>query len=255
MDFLWSKELWSAAAAILITVLLWLAVKKITKIYMQKDDISGKKTTNISFIATIIKYILLVMLLITILEIYGVNVSSLIAGLGIAGIIIGFALQDILKDLIMGTSLVVDNFFSVGDVVKYKNIKGKIIYFNIKVTKIQSIDTGAICTVCNRNISEIEKLPDYFYLSVPMSYEISAQKSRDILKQICKKAAETSLIKKCEFLGTDEFCESLINYKLCVHCDASKAYSARRAVLGIVQDVYTENNISVPYNKLDVKLL
>lgn len=256
MDFLkkalLSEKLWLSIAALIIAVIFWLVIKKLAKKYIQGNDISGKKATNISYFTTIIKYILIVLLITVILQINGVNVSSLVAGLGIAGIIIGFALQDILKDLVMGTNLVMDDFFSVGDVVKYGNITGKIIYFNIKVTKIKSIDTGAVCTICNRNISEIERMPDFFYLSVPISYETELKKSREVCREICRAAEKNSMVKKCEFLGTDEFCDSLIKYKLCVHCDAESVYRVRRAVLGIIQDIFLENDMSVPYSKLDV---
>ncbi len=91
---------------------------------------------------------------ITVLQINGVNVSALVTGLGIVGIVVGFALQDVLKDFVMGNNIMLDHFFVVGDVVKYGNVTGKIVSFNIKVTHILDIDTGNFLTVSNRNISK-----------------------------------------------------------------------------------------------------
>ena len=54
------------------------------------------------------------------------------AGLGILGVIFGLAIQDWLKDIIRGSSILSDNYFAVGDVVKYKDIEGKVLVIEIK---------------------------------------------------------------------------------------------------------------------------
>ena len=53
------------------------------------------------------------------LNLYGVNTTSLIAGLGIAGVALAFGLQEALKDIVSGIGIIMDNYFVVGDVVDY----------------------------------------------------------------------------------------------------------------------------------------
>ena len=70
----------------------------------------------------------------TVLEIFGINVTSMLAGVGIAGIIIGVALQDSLKDIIRGFVIISDNYYEMGDVIKFGE--------NVGVVESVSLLTG-----------------------------------------------------------------------------------------------------------------
>ena len=65
-----------------------------------------------------IKYFIAAVSAIMILNIYGVDTTSIIAGLGVAGVVIGLAFQDALKDIISGINIIMDNYYVVGDLVK-----------------------------------------------------------------------------------------------------------------------------------------
>ena len=60
------------------------------------------------------------------------NVSSLLAGVGILSVIIGLAVQDALKDIIRGFSILSDEYFNIGDIILYKEITGKVITLRFK---------------------------------------------------------------------------------------------------------------------------
>ena len=90
-------------------------------------------------ISNFIKYAFFIIVFILILQINGIDVSSMVAGLGVVGIIVGFIVQDAFKDIIRGVGIISDNYFKVGDIVKYDSIEGKVISLGIKTTKIQDI--------------------------------------------------------------------------------------------------------------------
>lgn len=252
--YLLSPNLWASVAIIAICVAIWIVLKRLTKKHLNKNKIKGKKVGNTHFIITLVKYVITIFAVITVLQINGINVTSLVTGLGIAGVVVGFALQDFLKDVIMGTNIVWDGFFSVGDVVKYNNVVGKVTYFNIKVTKIQDIDNGNIVIISNRNISEIQRISDWVDIVIPTSYGENAEEMRAVCNEICEKIGRIPKVKKCEFLGTDEFAESSINYRLRLHCQPEKRNIMRRTALGVVQDTLAEKKITIPFNQLDVHL-
>ena len=97
-------------------------------------------------------YVIIVITVLLILQINGINVSSLLAGVGIMGAVIGLAIQDWLKDIIRGTSILSDNYFSVGDIIRYNGIEGKVVVIGLKTTKIQELKTGYIKSIANRKI-------------------------------------------------------------------------------------------------------
>ena len=76
---------------------------------MQKAGKVLRTALTVSY--DVLKVLVILCVVLTILQINGVNVTSMIAGLGIASAIIGLAFQDLLKDVITGVHIVTDNFF------------------------------------------------------------------------------------------------------------------------------------------------
>lgn len=251
-EYFLSSRFWVSGMIIAVAAILWVVLKRYTARFMKKAHGSGKKATNVQVITTIVQYIIFAIAAIAVLEIHGVNVGAVAASLGIVGIIVGFALQDLLKDLIMGTNIVWDEFFSVGDVVSYKEIYGEIKSFNIKTTKILDLNTGNLFTVCNRNISEIEIVSEQLDIMIPLGYDVPAQHAREICREICRRAAALSPVKSCEFLGTDSFRDSNVNYLMRIKCDVMSKGLVLRAANAIIQDVLEENGLSIPYPQMDV---
>lgn len=252
--FFLNPKLLFSILIVAVCIIIWIGIKSIFKQIIKSANIDSKKEANSRLAMSAVKYTLSAFAVISVLQIYGINVTSLIAGLGIVGIIVGFALQDLLKDLTMGTNIMVDHFFSVGDVIKYNDIEGVVIGFSMRTTKIKDVNTGNIVTISNRNISEIQIVSDWLGINVPGSYEIPAQKMRAVCNDICEILRTRKHVKSVEFLGTDCFDESQIYYKIFIRCDADQKNKIRREALGTIQDVFEKENIPIPYPQLDVHL-
>ena len=102
----------NALLAILVGVIIYKVITLITKrsleLVLKKTDV-GKSKTIISLINNLIKYIISIIIIIIVLEIYDVNTQAILASLGVAGLVIGLALQDLRKDVIVGCSIVFEN--------------------------------------------------------------------------------------------------------------------------------------------------
>ena len=116
---------------IIISMILYNIIKNIADktvtATMKIGKKDRKKQNSVIMFNSILKYTFGIVVLILLLEVNGVNVSSLIASLGIVGIVVGLAVQDALKDLIAGKNIISDHFFETGDVIKYDGITGKVI--------------------------------------------------------------------------------------------------------------------------------
>ena len=136
------------------------AIDKIYSSLSGKPGISkGEKGTAIQVTYSLIRLVLIAGCIFSVLQINGVDVSSMLAGVGLVSAFIGLAAQDFLKDIVMGTRMLTDRFFEVGDVVQYGSFEGVVTSFDIRCTKIRSLSDGRVLTVCNRNISEISAYP------------------------------------------------------------------------------------------------
>ena len=257
-DTLKDSELLKSLLAIIIAILVYSFFKVIIRCFIKtgKNSFEKKKrNTIVKLFENIFKYIVLVIAVLYILNTYGIDTKSLVAGIGIAGVVIGLALQDFLKDLISGLSIILDNYFVIGDVVEYDGFTGEVIEFGLKSTKIRSY-SGETLSLANRNIDKIRNLSQKssnIFITVPTAYEVSEEKVKkalnDAIKEIIK---STDADDQSEYLGIDEFASSSINYIIKIHCPQDKRIPTKRASLSIIKRVYDEQKIKIPYNQLEV---
>jgi small-conductance mechanosensitive channel len=99
---------------------------------------SGTRTT-IRAVGYAGRFALWGLLVVTALQNFGINVSALVTGLGIGGIAIALAVQNILGDLFAALAIVLDKPFVVGDSVQVDNVNGTIEHVGLKTTRIRSI--------------------------------------------------------------------------------------------------------------------
>lgn len=252
----WLIKLILSVLTIVISLVLH---KMLTHFIMKKLDskkkgiLSNKKTmTYIKLLRSIIRYIFIIVTALIVLNINGVNVSSMVAGVGIIGIIIGFAIQDALKDIIKGFDIISDSYYQVGDIIKFKDNVGKVLSIGLKTTKIEDIYSLNVVSISNRNIEHVEVVSNMFCINVPLPYEVKLSRAENVIKKIVEAINKNEDVIKCEYCGVNELADSSINYLVKVFCDPNKKLQVRRDSLGCVLKTLEGNNISVPYNKLDV---
>lgn len=93
----------------------------------------------VGLISRIVQFVVLSILILVGLDNLGVDVKALVAGLGIGGIAIALAAQNVLGDLLASLSIVFDKPFVVGDYIVVGNEKGTIEYIGIKSTRLRSL--------------------------------------------------------------------------------------------------------------------
>lgn len=241
-----------------IIVILSILIYKVLIFFLTKGEEkslvaeSKKRKTYLRLIKSIIRYIFIIITVLILLQIYGVNVSSLLAGVGIAGVIIGLAIQDWLKDIIRGSSILSDNYFQVGDIVKYKETEGKVLVIGLKTTKIQDLKTFNTISIANRNIEEIEVVSKIINIKVPMPYEVKLDKAEKAMEDIVELAKNCNDVTDAKYLSVAELADSAIEYMLRVECDPHKKMQVRRDTLRCVLVGLEKNGIEVPYKQIDI---
>ena len=250
----WLLKIMYSCLVIILAIIIYKLVIRITEKTIESSKAFNNKKikTYIKLVKSINRYILIIVVLIIILKIYGIDVSSLLAGIGIISVIIGLAIQDYLKDVIRGTSIITDDYFSVGDIIKYKDIEGKVLAVGLKTTKIQELKTSNIYSIANRNIEEVSVISNVIYVSVPLPYELKLKEQHKVIDDIVKIVNKDSLVEDCKNVGLTELADSKIEYLLKVKLDPVNKLQVRRNVLEHIIEGLELNNISVPYNQIDI---
>ena len=259
IKFIKSPKFYGPVIIIVVSIIIYTLISKaIDKATTKgKDSIEKKKrTTIILLFKNIVKYIIIILAVIGILSIYSINTGSLVAGIGVAGAVIGLAFQDALKDIIGGTNVILDNYYVVGDLVNYNDFTGTVIEFGLKSTKIQN-PKGEVLIISNRNMDKIINLSQkksILLLTIPTAYECDHKKVERILKEVLKKLIKNDNVHEdgTEYLGIDSFDSSSIGYLIKIKCTQGKQFEIKREAFKLIKEAYEKNNIKIPYNQMEV---
>ena len=210
-----------------------------------------KRNTIIKLFQNIMKYIVFIVILLIILELYGVNTKSLIAGLGVVGAVLGLALQDTIKDLINGITILLDNFYVVGDTICYEGFTGEVIELGLKTTKVKALN-GQVKIISNRNVTEVINLSQKsscITLDIPTAYE---EKVEDVLNQACLELKKRKEITNALYIGINKLDDYSVNYAVRIWCKKGTQWDMERLALRTIKQYYDNNNISIPYPQIEV---
>lgn len=248
----------------IITVLLGIILYRISVVVLEKIVTSGKteydrkkRRTIVELLKNIFKYVIGIIVILFILNLYGYDVKALVAGLGILATVLGLALQDTLKDFIGGITIIIENYFVTGDIVEYNGFTGTVIELTLKSTKIKS-PSGNVLIISNRNINEVINLSQKvatIFVHIPIAYEedvLSVEKiiNNKILKEANKIEGVTKNSSK--YHGISKLDSSSVNYLISVDCKQDKRWQIERELLRISLILLNQNNIKIPYEQVEV---
>lgn len=244
-----------SAAIIAGAIVAWRLLRITLQKWQKKRDHGGLKGTGataVTMLYGIARAVLIAIVVLWVLQINGVNVTSMVAGLGIVGAGVVLAFQDYLKDIIMGVHIMTDDFFKVGDVIEYNGTEGQVIAFNLRCTKIRALDDASILTISNRNIADMKKRSNLILLNVPLPYEADFRKVHDVLRKIAARIAREDKVLRCEYKGTQLFGDSAVVYRLNLFCLPEHKWHAWRAAMKLLQEGLDEADLHIPYQQIDV---
>ena len=258
LKFLTTKQVYGTFIVFITTFVLYRFICYcIDKVDIKaKDELERKKkNTLLLLFKNIVKYLMIIVMAIILLNLYGIDTTSIIAGLGVVGVVLGFALQEALKDIIGGISIIFDNFFVVGDIVSFEDFTGTVIELGLKSTKIKKF-TGEVLTIANRNIDRIINLSQEranVVVKVPTAYEEKSTKVEKVLRDVLEKVQSANPdIDSVDYLGIDSLESSCVLYAVVILCKRGTQWSMRRILLKEIKDAYDKNKIKIPYTQLEV---
>lgn len=247
---------------IIIAAIFYMILSKIVGLFFDrhKDRLIEKQLNRIitlkAMTMSIIKYIIVFAVILAIMANFGIDVSSLLAGLGIAGAILGLAFQDLVKDIIAGFSIITENQYEVGDLIQVGDFKGRVTSVGLKTTRLKNY-RGQVKIISNRNISELINWSRHDTLAevkVSASYENDPDKVLDVLEKVKKELdgtmeQMTGEIKIFPMTGLEE---SSITYTIQCKCKSYKHFAVQRAIRHEVYKAFKANKIKIPYPQLEV---
>ena len=167
--------LWGAAA-------MHVMLEEYREQQLEKDPARGTTLNVLSFIGKIILWSIVLLL---VLDNLGVNITALVAGLGVGGIAVALAVQTVLGDLLASLSIVLDKPFVVGDFLIVGDLLGSVEYVGLKTTRLRSL-SGEQLVFSNSDLlnSRIRNFGRMYERRVSFDIGVTYQTSRDKIKMI-----------------------------------------------------------------------
>ncbi len=259
LDKILVKEVVGPILIILVSLLIYLVIKSVVnnvfKIRNKYIDKRKSKTIN-GLINNLIKYFIIIIDIVMILDIFGIDTKTLIASLGVVGFVVGLAVQDTLKDFVAGMSIILENQYRVGDTITIKGFRGEVISLGIKSTKIKAY-TGEVMIVPNHLIEEVINHSldkSLAVVDIPVSYDTDINKLESVLNKLFDKLNESidGITSSIKILGLESYDDSSISYRVVVDTVPMKHYQVERELKKAIKIELDKNGIEIPFPQVVV---
>jgi len=213
----------------------------------------GRASTLGNIINSTAKYFLYFIWIMVSIDMFGVNTSSILATAGIGGLAIGFGAQSLVKDVITGFFIILEDQYSVGDYVKIGNFSGVVEDINLRVTKLRDfsgdihiIPNNTIQVVSNSNRGNMRAL-----VKTTISYEEDVEKVLKILDRVCNeiKASNENILDGPNVLGISDLAQSYIVIDIIAKTKPMEQWAVERQIRRAIKDAFNRENIVIPYPK------
>lgn len=224
--------------ALLLSRLISIGTNRMATLAERRDSRPGRQSqvrTFASVLRTSLNSILWTLTAIQVLEITGVNLGPLLASAGIAGVAIGLAAQTIVKDILNGMLILLEDQFNVGEVVRLTGMTGTVEVMTLRRTEIRDGD-GTLYMVPNSQITTVANLSrDFSVATVNVSLDFSAipDKVVELLTSVAMDIRKDPnfapvFLKDPEVLGVDSIAGSQVVYPVVFKTQATKQYGPIR---------------------------
>jgi small conductance mechanosensitive channel len=191
---------------------------------------------------------------ISILAEIGINIAPLLAGAGVVGLAIGVGAQSLVKDVITGIFIILEDSIALGDIVEIGGHTGVVEGITIRTLRLRDLD-GVVHTVPFGNINEVRNLTkdfSYALIEIGVSYREDVDEVIKLLEEIGEAMRQDPelgprILEPMEMLGLDSFGDSSVNLRMRFKTQAGERWRIRREFNRRVKQAFDERGIEIPY--------
>ncbi len=212
-------------------------------------------------VSQIFQYIIYIVSVFIAAESLGIDLSVIFGVFAALGLGVGFALQDVFKDLISGIVILLEGNVSVGDILEMDGLVGSVTEINLRTSQIKTLD-GVYMVIPNSKIVN-EKVINWsannkisrFDVTVGVAYGSDVEKVRDILLQV---AAENPKVSKNPepMVFFSDFGDSALSFRLLFWIiDTWQTERVRSELRFAINTKFKEQGIQIPFPQRDVHII
>jgi len=189
----------------------------------------------------------------------GMDITPILTGAGIAGLAVGFGGQHLVRDVISGVFLIVENQVRVGDVAKINGKGGLVEAIRLRTVVLRDLD-GTVHVIPNGAIQELSNMTkdfSYYLIDLGVAYKEDVDRVMRVLQQVAdelRAAPEYAelILERLEILGVDAFADSAVVIKARIKTVPIKQWVVGRELRRRIKNEFDAKGIEIPFPHVSV---
>lgn len=263
----WSSHLVNAVlivgTAVLGLVSVHLAARRIlARVHVLKRVREARRQQLITLIQAtrwILNVLLVVSALLMLLSEFGVDITPLLASVGVAGLAVSLGAQTLIKDLIGGLLILIENQYAVGDSILVGDVSGQVEQITLRTTQVRALN-GDLYTVPNGEVRVLaNQTRDWSRIVVDMgvAYEQDLDRALRILEESAAAFAQEpafapDMLEPPQVLGVNSLGDSAAVVRIVVKTQPGKQWAVGRALRKFLLATCEREGVRMPYPRQEV---
>ena len=220
----------------------------------EETEINKRTATLSSILVSVTGIFIAILAILTILPEFGVNIATLIAGLGIGGLAIAFAAQNLVRDFITGFFILLEDQYRVGDAVTVAGVSGLVEEIGLRLTIIRDLD-GIVHSIPNGKVDIASNMTKKFSrvnLDISVGYGEKLEQVMEVINAVCKEMAEDpkwkpDLITTPAVVRVNKLGDSGIDIKVMGDTKPSRQWDVMGELRLRIKTTFDEKGIEIPW--------
>ncbi|HRW86721.1 MAG TPA: mechanosensitive ion channel family protein [Bacteroidales bacterium] len=213
-----------------------------------------RENTLIRIFNGAIRIIMILIALLMILQEVGIEIGPILAGAGVVGLAVGFGAQYLIRDIITGLFIILENQYRIGDVINIGSEGGVVEDISLRMTTLRDLN-GTVHHIPHGEVTRVSNLTKSWSrvnINIGVSYNANIEKVIDVINRTGEKLAEDpqfkdSIISPPKFLRVDEFADSSVVVKILGETKPSKQWEVAGEFRKRIKAEFDREGIEIPF--------
>ncbi|MDJ0846638.1 mechanosensitive ion channel family protein [Crocosphaera sp.] len=187
------------------------------------------------------------------LSLIGINTAPLLAGLGILGVGVSLASQNLIRDAINGFFIILEDQYAVGDVIQVQDFGGLVENINLRITQLRDPE-GRLITIPNSEVKIVANHSSNWSradLLIPVAYDADIDQALHIVKDVAEAMAKDRqwrqyIVDEPEILGVDNFAERGLIIRVWIKTKPLKQWDVSREFRRRLKNEFDQQGLPLP---------
>jgi small conductance mechanosensitive channel len=249
---------WDGVARIFLVIFAVLAVEHLILFLLGLWKTENHRLRTVQTLtANLIRYVAVIVIVIGVLSLLNVDMATILAGLGVIALIIGFGAENLIADVVTGFFILIDNQYNVGDIIEVGGFRGTVSEIGIRTTSltdtggnVKIINNSDMKNILNRSDNSSKAVADF---SIPYETDLVKleEKIPALLEEIYK--AHPEVFKSVPmYLGLQTLGSSSVDLRFVAEVGESEIYSGARILNHDLFVGFRGLGVECPFPQVDV---